>query len=106
MSIEVEVSLRIPNSKVRALDAQGFPIDHAAVRFRKRMQLPELPKAGVVIEVDTRSQVRIPCEVNRSDWSEDQGLFVLACRYAGRSMSPDQRDAILHDTDWKMTPLI
>ena len=31
----VEVRLRVPNMKVRALDENGYPIDHASMRFRK-----------------------------------------------------------------------
>src|SRR5262245_34904201 len=106
MSIEVEISLRIPNPKIRTLDAHGIPIDHTTVRYRKRILVPEVPKTGARIEIETRSSTRVACEVTRSDWSEDQGLFVLACRPTGRSFTAEQRDAILSDGDWKMTPLI
>ena len=43
MSREVEVSLRVPNMKVRILDENGYPIDHANVRFRKMIQVRRSP---------------------------------------------------------------
>jgi hypothetical protein len=106
MPIEVEISLRIPNPKIRSLDAHGFPIDHSLVRYRKRMLVPAIPKTGAQIEIETRSNTPFACEVKRSDWSEDQGLFVLACQPVARSITQEQRDAILSDGDWKETPLI
>ena len=48
MSQEVEVSLRVPNMKARALDEQGLPIDHSAVRFKKVIVVPAIPKPGDV----------------------------------------------------------
>jgi hypothetical protein len=55
MSREVEVSLRVPNMKVRALDENGYPIDHANVRFRKMIQVPSIPKPDDTLELTTRS---------------------------------------------------
>lgn len=104
--MEVEVRLRIPNPKSRVIGSDGQPLDHANVRFRKLISVPSLPKAGERLQLDTRSETPIPCEVVRTDWSDDQGMFVLACRYFGRGMSDEQRDAVMHDGDWKMTLLI
>ena len=55
MSREVEVSLRVPNMKVRVLDENGYPIDHANVRFRKMIQVPSIPKPDETLELTTRS---------------------------------------------------
>jgi hypothetical protein len=104
--MEVEVRLRIPNPKTKVIGDDGQPIDHTNVRFRKRINVPSLPQAGERLQLDTRSETLIPCEVVRTDWSEEGGMFVLACRYAGRGMSDEQRDAVMHDSDWKMTLLI
>src|SRR5438128_939739 len=102
MPVVVEVSLRLPNVRVRSEDQppDHRAIDHAAVRFRKRVELPALPAPGDKLELATRSGNLIPCEVVRSDWSEREELFVLACRYVGRGMSAELRDAITNDEDW------
>jgi hypothetical protein len=106
MPIEVEVSLRLPNAKVRTLDEKGFPIDHATVRFKRRMVVAALPAVGSVLQLETRSGRQVASEVLRSDWSDADELFVLACRHVGRSMPPEEREAILADSSWQMRPLI
>ena len=106
MPIEVEVSLRIPNGKVRPLDASGYPIDYSAFRFKRRVQIPSLPKPGDVLQIENEAGPPVPCEVVRTDWSEEHGLFILACKYAGRSMPADARDAVVSGSAWKMSPLI
>src|SRR5438093_5808621 len=106
MPIEIEISLRIPNPPARSIGANGYPVNHEDVRFRKRIVVPSLPKPGELLELETRVGTRIRWEVTRSDWSDRDGLFVLACRYAGRGMSAEERSAVTGDADWKMTPLI
>ena len=44
MAQEIEVSLRIPNMKVRTLDENGYPIDHSTIRFKRIVQVPAIPK--------------------------------------------------------------
>ncbi len=87
MSREVEVSLRVPNMKVRALDENGYPIDHANVRFRKMIQVPSIPKPDETLELTTRSGRTLPARVVRADWHESRELFVLSCQYAERSIT-------------------
>ena len=106
MSKEVEVSLRIPNMKVRALDEHGYPVDHSSVRFRKVTVVPALPKPGDSLQLTTASGRMLQSTVVRADWSEERALFVVACQYANRSISPDEYQALVADPDWQMTPLI
>jgi hypothetical protein len=103
---DVEVSLRVPNMKVRALDENGYPIDHANVRFRKMIQVPAIPKPEQPLELTTRSGKMIPARVVRADWIESRELFVLSCQYANRSITPDEYHALAEDPDWELKPLI
>jgi hypothetical protein len=106
MSKEIEVSLRIPNMKVRPLDEHGYPLDHSTVRFRKTTSVPAIPKPGESLELTTASGVVLRSTVVRADWNEDKGLFVVACQYANRSISTDEHSALVNDPEWRMTPLV
>jgi hypothetical protein len=86
MPMEVEVSLRVPNMKIRALDEHGYPIDHSAVRFRKLMVVPSIPKPGEILSLTTR--IGGPCQ------------------YANRSITQEEYAALIQDPDWEMKPLI
>ena len=106
MSREVEIRLRVPNMKVRALDENGYPIDHSAVRFRKVILVPAIPKPGDALELSALSGAIVKATVVRSDWDEETSRFVVACQYVNRSISPDEYAALANDPDWKLTPLI
>ena len=106
MSREVEVSLRIPNMKVRTLDESGYPIDHSTVRFRKVINVPAIPKPGEPMPLTTSSGRTIESQVVRADWNEDRGLFVLSCQYANRSITAEEHAALVNDPEWEMKPLI
>ena len=104
--MEVEVSLRLPNMKVRAKDEHGYPIDHSLVRFKKLIDVPSVPKAGATLELTTATGSPFNCTVVRSDWDESAGRFVLACQNAKRSITPEEYAAIVNDPAWEMKPLI
>jgi hypothetical protein len=106
MSREVEIRLRVPNMKVRALDENGYPIDHSAVRFRKVISVPAIPKSGEPLDLVTQSGTVIKSSVVRSDWDEDTSRFVVACQYVNRSITPQEYAALADDPEWKLTPLI
>jgi len=92
--------------KVRVLDAQGYPIDHSAFRFKKIIPVPSIPKAGSSLELATTSGRVLTATVERADWNEEKGLFVVACQYAKRSISAEEYAALADDPDWRLTPLI
>jgi len=104
--MEVEVSLRIPNMKVRALDEHGYPIDNSSVRFKKRITVPSIPKPGESLQLTTRAGKPFEAKVVRADWSEDHSLFVVSCQYGNRSILAEEYAALVTDTDWQMKPLI
>ena len=106
MPMEVEVRLRVPNMKNRALDENGYPIDHSAMRFRKVIEVPKIPKAEETIELATRSGKTVLAKVARTDWNEGLGLFVLSCQYANRSISAEEYALLVDDPDWQLKHLL
>jgi len=101
----IEVNLRIPNMKVRTLDKNGYPIDHSTIRFKKIIQVPAIPKVGQSLQLSA-SEKTLPANVVGVVWSDDKGMFVVACQYANRSIPADDHSALTRDPDWRMTPLI
>jgi hypothetical protein len=106
MSREVEVSLRIPNPKVRPLDENGYPIDHSGIRFKALVTVPAIPKPGESLPLLMASGRTIESKVVRADWNEDKGLFVVSCQYANRSIPPDEYAELANDPVWEAKPLI
>jgi len=92
--------------KVRARDEDGYPIDHSSVRFKTLVVVPTIPKAGDALQLATGSGRLLESRVQRTDWNEERGLFVVACQYANRSISADNYDALDNDPEWQMRPLI
>lgn len=106
MSIQVEVSLRIPSVKNPILDENGYPLDHASVRFITTMTVPAIPKPGTTLQLTTSSGKAFTGDVVRADWSEEKEIFVVSCKYANRSIPPDEYGALVNDADWRMRPLL
>jgi hypothetical protein len=104
--MQVEVRLRVPNMKARALDENGYPIDHSSVRFRKVIEVPKIPKAEETLELPTRSGRSLPARVARTDWNEGLGLFVLSCQYANRSITAEEYALLTDDPDWELKHLL
>jgi hypothetical protein len=102
----VEVRLRVPNMKVRALDEKGYPIDHSAMRFRKVIQVSKIPKAEETLDLTTSSGRVLQARVVRADWNEDQGLFVLSCQYVNRSITAEEYGALATDSEWQLKHLL
>ena len=103
--MRVEVRLRVPNMKARALDENGYPIDHSSVRFRKTIDVPALPKPNDTLELTTRSGQPIQAIVVRTDFNEGQGL-VLSCQYARRSITAEEYGALSEDPEWELKHLL
>jgi hypothetical protein len=92
---------------VRAPNEPDRRIDNSAVRFTKRIEVPALPKAGEVLSLSTDGgRTSFECTVTRSDWSEEKGLFVVACTYAKRSLPAETYSALVNDAEWTMKPLL
>lgn len=106
MAREVEVRLRVPNMKVRALDENGYPIDYSSMRFRKVIEVPAIPKPADVLDLTTSSGRTLQAKVVRADWNEDRGMFVLSCQYANRSITAEEYGALAADPDWVLKHLL
>jgi len=88
----------------RAKDPKGYPIDHQAMRFRKAIEVPGLPKPDDVLELATQSGQVIPAIVVRTDWSEDS--VVVSCRFARQSISVTEYYALSDDPGWELKNLL
>src|SRR6188768_34205 len=106
MSMRAEVRLRVPNMKIRALDPNGYPIDHSSMRFRKIIEVPRMPRAGDLLELSTASGRILQATVARADLDEPRSLFVLSCQYAERSISADDYAALADDPEWELKHLL
>ena len=101
----IEVNLRIPNMKVRALDESGYPIDHSTIRFKKIMHVPAIPKVGQSLHLSA-SDKTVQANVVGVVWSDDRGMFVVACQYANRSITPEEYGALVSDPHWQLKHLL
>lgn len=106
MPTDVEINLRIPRMKVPALDEHGNPIDNSLVRFARRFEVPAIPKPGASLQLTLSSGHMFECEVTRVAWSERKDMFVVDCKYAKRSITPDECTALTRDPAWTMNPLL
>ena len=107
MAQTVEISLRIPSLRVRR-EGKDDPetIVNSDVRFSKRIDVDSIPKTGAVLAMTVSSGGSFECEVVRSDWHDDKNMFVIACRYVGRSISHGDYQALLDSTDWQQRALL
>lgn len=92
--------------KVRALDSNGYPIDHSSMRFRKVIEIPRFPRAGDVLDLTTSAGRTLRAIVVRADLDEPRELFILSCQYASKSISPDDYAALTNDSDWQLKHLL
>ncbi len=106
MSREVEVSLRVPNMKVRVLDENGYPIDHANVRFRKMIQVPSIPKPEETLQLTTRSGRT--CRPGSCAPTGTRAASCSSCRASTPSARspPEEYGALAEDPEWELKPLI
>ena len=94
MSQSVEISLRIPSLRVKREDKD------------KPIEVDTIPKPGTVLTMSISSGETFDCEVVRSDWHHDKNMFVIACRYSKRSISPAEHRALMNASDWQVRALI
>ena len=103
----VEISLRIPSLRVRR-EGKDDPetIANSDVRFSKRVEVQAIPKPGDVLQMAVGSGEPFGCDVVRSDWHEEKNMFVVACRYSKRSISPAEYEALMNSPDWQVRALL
>jgi hypothetical protein len=107
MAQTVEISLRIPSLRVhREGKEEAETIANGDVRFAKQIEVDAIPKPGDVLTMAVSSGGAFECEVIRSDWLQDKNMFLVACRYSRRSISPAEYDALMNCSDWRVRALL
>lgn len=107
MTHTVEISLRLPSLRVRREGKEAMEtIANSDVRFGKQIELKAIPKSGDALTMAVSSGGTFECEVVRSDWHHDKNMFVIACRYSKRSISPAQYQALMDSSDWQVRALL
>jgi hypothetical protein len=100
----VEIKLRIPSVRVQRAQRDSPTIAKEDVRFIKRVELEGIPQQGDVLTMTIESSGdTFPCEVLRSDWHDDKNMFVIACRYARRTISEIDYLRLMSAGDWHVT---
>jgi hypothetical protein len=107
MAQTVEISLRIPSLRIRR-EGKDSPetIANSDVRFSKRLELDAIPKTGEVLKMAVSSGETFECDVVRSEWHHEKNMFVVACRYSKRSISPAEYQALIDSSDWQVRALL
>ena len=107
MAQTVEISLRIPSLRIRR-EGKDSPetIANSDVRFSKRLELDAIPKPGEVLKMAVSSGGTFECDVVRSEWHHEKNMFVVACRYSKRSISPAEYQALIDSSDWQVRALL
>lgn len=107
MTQTVEISLRIPSLRVRQEGkSQPVTITNSDIRFSKQIEVDKIPAPGHVLTLTVSSGVTFQCDVVRSDWHNDKNMFVVACRYSNRSISPADYQALMDASDWQVRALL
>ena len=107
MAQTVEISLRIPSLRIRREETDTLEtINNADIRFSKQIEVESIPKPGVVLTMAMSSGETFECDVVRSDWHHGKNMFVIACRYSKRSVSPGEYQALMNSSDWQVRALM
>ena len=86
--------------------AELTPVDNKDIRFTKRIELASIPKPGETLTMCAGEGEPFPCEVVQANWHHEKNIFVVACRYGRRSVSPGDYRAIANAADWSSRPLL
>ena len=107
MAHTVEISLRIPSLRVKKEGTDvAETIANGDVRFSTQLNVDSVPKPGTMLSLPVTSVDPFECEVVRSDWHDDKNQFVVACRYAKRSITHADYQALVNAPEWQARTLI
>jgi hypothetical protein len=107
MSQIVEIRLRIPSLRIAGKDTDApKTINNAEIRFCKQIEVDAIPKPGAVLTMSSSAGATFDSEVLRADWHHEKNMFVIACRYARKSVSAAEYHAFLSAADWQVRSLI
>ena len=107
MTHTVEVRLKIPSLRAQGQSADApTAIANDDVRFIKHIELEKIPRPGELLTMTAGSGASFQCEVVRSDWHDDKNMFMIACRYARRTISEAEYRGLMNAPDWRVTALL
>jgi hypothetical protein len=107
MTQTVEVRLKIPSLRVERERADSpTKIANDDVRFIKHVALEQIPRQGDVLTMTVGSGATFQCEVVRTDWHDGKNMFVVACRYAKRTISEGEYRGLMDAPDWHVTAVL
>jgi hypothetical protein len=92
--------------KVRAMDPNGYPIDHYSMRFRRVIDIPRFPHVGDTLDLATSQGRTLQATVVHAELDEPRGLFILSCQYAHKTISPADYAALSEDPAWELKHLL
>jgi hypothetical protein len=101
----VEINLRLPSLRIKEAGGEPRVINNADVRFTKNVELPSIPKPGELLTMSADG-LNFQCEVIQANWHESKNIFVVACRFEKRSISPAEYAAISNSSEWLTKPLL
>ena len=101
----VEINLRLPSLRIKEDGGEPRVINNGDVRFTKNVELQSIPKPGELLTLSA-DDLRFPCEVIQANWHESKNIFVVACKFERRSISPDEYRAISNSAEWLTKPLL
>ena len=101
----VEINLRLPSLRIKEDGGEPRVINNGDVRFTKNVELPSIPKPGDLLTLSA-DDLTFPCEVIQANWHESKNIFVVACKFERRSISPDEYRAISNSAEWLTKPLL
>ena len=107
MAQTVEIRLRIPSLRAHGQRTESpTVIANADVRFIKQVELADIPRPGELLTMTTQSGATFQCEVVRSEWQDDKNMFVIACRYARRTIAEAEYRELMDAPDWQVTAIL
>ena len=107
MSQVVEINLRLPSLRIKGqAGEEARTVVNSDVRFTKDVELQTIPKPGDILTMSADAAMEFPCEVVQANWDDGKNRFVVACRYARRSVSAEDYHIIANARDWATKPLL
>ena len=101
----VEINLRLPSLRIKENGGEPRVVNNSDIRFTKNVELQSIPKPGELLTMSAGGMT-FPCEVIQANWHESKNMFVVACRFERRSISPAEYFAISDSAEWLTKPLL
>jgi len=98
--ITADANLTIPSFTVTSAELPDRRVNNSKVRFLKRITIKALPKAGETVQLSAQFGDPFDATVTQVDWNDRKDCFVIACRFARRSITSAEHERLLRDPEW------